>query len=103
MADRRRSPRYVFLAPADAQTHMVYEAVLESCDGDRAIVTTTHAATGGDPFVMQFSSPSGELTTCAARVVSGTPVACDSTMRFRLILSVSPVSPDWRSEPVPTL
>ena len=89
MADRRRSPRYVFFAPVDAQAEAVYEAVVESVDGDRAVVMTTHAAARGDNVVIRFSSLAKELTTYAACVVSCTPTAGeDGTMQFRLILGL---------------
>ena len=98
MVDRRRSPRYVFFAPVDAQAQAVHEAVIESWDGDRVVVMTTDGAAKGDDVIIRFNSLSKELTTSAARVVSSTPVAGgDGTMQFRLILSVSESSPDWRS------
>ena len=94
MADRRRSPRYLFYAPVDAQAEAVYEAVVEGVDGDRAVVMTTHAAARGDDVVIRFSSLTKELTTYAARVVSCTPAAGgDGMMHFRLILSLSESSP----------
>jgi hypothetical protein len=102
VVDRRRSPRYVFFAPVDAQAHAVYEAVVESWSGNRAVVMTTHAATRGDDVMIRCRSLTKELTTCAARVLSSTPVAGDDgTMPFRLMLSVAERAPVWRSDLVP--
>jgi len=103
MADRRRSPRYVFLASADARTRTVSEALVEGWDGDHFVVTTAQTATNGEEFVMRFTVPSGELTACAVRVVSSMPVASEGAVRFRLTLSVVTVSQDWRADPIPTL
>jgi hypothetical protein len=81
----------------------MYEAVLESRDGDRAIVTMSHATARGADFLLRFVESSGEPTTCTARVLSSTPVVRDDTVWFSLVLSLSPVSPDWRMDPVPSL
>jgi len=103
MVDRRRFPRYVFLASADAHARTVSEGLVESQDGDHFVVTTTETATKGEEFVMRFTSPSGEVTACAVRVTSSTPVTSEGVMRFRLTLSVVTVSQDWRADPIPTL
>ena len=103
MTDRRRSPRFVFVAPADAHVQAVYEGVVESWDGDQAVVTMTHASPKGAEFFSRFLKSSGELTTCAARVLSSTPVVRDDTVWFSLVLSLTPISPDWRMEPIPLL
>jgi hypothetical protein len=102
MADRRHSPRFVFVAPPNAQARAMYEAVVESWDGDRAIVTMPHATARGADFILRFTSASGELTTCAARVLSSTPVVRDDSVQFSLVLSLSPVPPDWRLDPAPS-
>jgi hypothetical protein len=80
----------------------MYDAVLESRDGDRAVVTMSHATASGADFLLRFVESSGELTTCAARVLSSTPVVRDDSVWFSLVLSLTPVSPDWRNDPVPT-
>jgi hypothetical protein len=51
---------------------------------------------------LRFVESSGELTTCAARVLSSTPVVRDDSVWFSLVLSLTPVSPDWRNDPVPS-
>ncbi len=103
MVDRRRSPRYVFVAYADARARTVHEAIVEVWDGDRAVVLTTRAAVSGDEFVMRFSSPSGELATRDARVVSTAPDMTDGTTRYRLTLAVSLTTADWHVDAVPAL
>jgi hypothetical protein len=103
MADRRRSPRFAFVAPPDAHVQAVYEAVVESWDGHQAVVTMTHASVRGAEFLSRFLESSGELTTCAARVLSTTPVVRDDTVWFSLVLSLTPVSPDSRMDTVPSL
>jgi hypothetical protein len=102
MADRRRSQRFVFVAPPDAQARAVYEAVVESRDGDRAVVTMTHPTARGADFLLRFIESSGELTTCTARVLSSTPVVRDDKVWFSLVVSLTPVSPDSRIDPVPS-
>jgi hypothetical protein len=102
MADRRRSPRFVFVAPPDAQARAVYEAVVESWEGDRAVVTMTHATARGAEFLLRFIESSGELTTCSARVLSSTPVVRDDTVWFSLVVALTPVPSDWRMDPVPS-
>jgi len=101
MADRRRSSRYVFFAPADAQARTVTEAIVESWDGTCCVVVTPHAAVRGDSFVLRLGSPSGELTAHEASVVSSTAVAGDGPMRFRLVLSVGPTASVAPVDPVP--
>jgi hypothetical protein len=101
MGDRRRSSRFVFFAPADAQARTVSDAVVESWDGDSCVATTAHAATRGERFIIRHSSPSGEITTHEASVMSSTAVAGDGPMRFRLVLSIGPASPDLEFDPVP--
>jgi hypothetical protein len=88
MMDRRRSPRFVFLASADAHTRTVSEALIEKADGDHFIVTTSRPAIKGEELIMRVSSPAGELTARAVRVVSSTQVPGDGATRFRLTLSV---------------
>ena len=80
----------------------VYEAVVESWDGDRAVVTMTHPTARGADFLLRFIESSGELTTCTARVLSSTPVVRDDTGWFSLVVSLTPVSPEWRIDPVPS-
>jgi hypothetical protein len=80
----------------------VYEAVVESWDRDRAAVTMTHPAARGAEFLLRFIESSGKLTTCRARVLSSTPVVRDDTVWFSLVLALTPVSPDWRIDPVPS-
>jgi hypothetical protein len=94
MADRRRSPRYVFFAPADARACTVHEAVVEQWDGDCAVVLTTHAAVCGDEYLMQFSSPSGEPTRHAARVTSTALDTTGGIIRYRLRLALSSTTSD---------
>lgn len=89
MTDRRRSPRYVFHAPADARARTLHEAVIDRWDGDRAIVVTTHAAVRGDEFLLRFVSPSGELAMRSVRVISTAPDTTAATTRYRLTLAVS--------------
>lgn len=101
MADRRRSPRYVFYAPADARARMLHEAVVERWDGDTAIVVTPHAAVRGDECLLRFVSPSGELATRIARVISTAPDTTDALTRYRLTLAVSSTTPDSLVDTVP--
>jgi hypothetical protein len=63
----------------------------------------THATARGAEFLSRFLESSGELTTCAARVLSSTPVVRDDTVWFSLVVSLTPVPPDWRMDPVPSL
>jgi len=88
MFDRRRCPRYVFFAPVDAQTRVVCEAVIESWDGDCAVVTTADAVAVGDDVIIRSTSSSEEPEACLARVISSTPAPGDDG-RMRLILSIS--------------
>ena len=62
----------------------------------------THAPARGVEFLSRFLGPSGEVTTCAARVISSTAVIRDDTVCFSLVISLGPVSPDWRMDPVPS-
>jgi hypothetical protein len=100
MMDRRRSPRYVLLATADAHTRTLSEALIESGDGDRFVVTTAHAGFKGEELVMRFSTPVDELTACAVRVVSSEPVTGEGAPRFRLTLSVVSVFTDRHGDSI---
>jgi len=88
--------------------HSSHKTIIRPSDerwgGDRAVVMTTHAATRGDDVMIRYGSLATELTTCAARVLSNTPVAGDDgTMPFRLRLSVAERAPVWRSDLAPGL
>lgn len=101
MSDRRRAPRFVFFAPADARARTVHDAVVERWEGDRVVVLTTHAAVTGDEFVLRFSTASGEAATRLARVMSTTSDATESVPRYRLMLSLTPTAIDGAVAVVP--
>ena len=84
MTDRRRFSRFIVLAPVDAYARTVSDCVVETWDGDHAVVVTAHAAARGESLVMQLAAPSGEPTSYAVQVVSSTPDVGSDPMRFRL-------------------
>jgi len=89
MTDRRRQPRFLFLAPADARVQISLDVDLERWHDDLAVVISTTAAAHGDEFVMQLDLPSGEPITRVARVLSCEPVLQGDVVRFRLRLSTT--------------
>ena len=93
MTDRRRQPRFLFLAPTDAHIQVTIDGDVERWQDDLAVVISATAATQGDEFVMQIDSPSGEPTTHLARVLGCDPVLVGDALRFRLRLSTTPNPP----------
>jgi hypothetical protein len=87
MPDRRRFPRFLFVGPLDGNIRTVSDCVVETWDGDRAVLLTAHPARQGETYVMQLHSSTGETSTHSVRVVSSTPVEGGGTTRFRLHLS----------------
>jgi hypothetical protein len=90
MTDRRRQPRFLFLAPADARIDVTIDGDVEGWQDDLAVVVSTAAAVQGDEFVVQFDSPSGEPTMRVARVLACEPFLVGEAVRFRLRLSITP-------------
>ena len=93
-------PRYELCATPAARALLPYEAVIEHLDDDRAVVIATHAIAQGDCIVMRFSSPTGEATTAIARVLTCSSVTRGDALSWRLKLSISRVSGDWRVDPL---
>ena len=93
MTDRRRQPRFLFLAPADAHIQVTIDGDVERWQDDLAVVISATAAVQGDEFVMQFDSPSGEPTMRLARVLGCEPVLEGEAIRYRLHLSTTPNPP----------
>ena len=88
MTGRRRFTRYVLLAPADGQARTVSDCVVESWDGESAVVVTSQPARRDEEFVLQFNSPTGASRLYPVRVVSCEIDARHGPMRFRLHVHV---------------
>jgi hypothetical protein len=87
MTDRRRQPRSVFVAPADAQVEIVVDAVIERWSADHITVISPNPALIGDRFVIssQHLDQPWEAT-----VLSCEPVFSALALRHRLNLSIPP-------------
>ena len=101
MTGRRRAPRYVFLPPIGGRARTIADCVVESWEGDRAVVVTTRAARPGEEFVIEFDEGPGGPRTCAARVVSSVPDLTHGVARWRLLVTTSFEAPGGRVEPSP--
>jgi len=99
MTSRRRSPRYVFLPPIGGRARTISDCVVESWDGNSAVLVTTQAASPGEEFVIEFDATPGGARSCTVRVVSSVPDVTQDVTRFRLLVAMSSVSPDWRVAP----
>jgi hypothetical protein len=84
MIGRRRFTRYVLLAPADGQARTVSDCVVESWDGESAVLVTSQPARRDDELVLQLNSPTGATRLYPVRVVSFDIDAGHGPMRFRL-------------------
>ena len=87
MTDRRRQPRSVFVAPAEAQVEVVVDAVIECWSAERITVISPNPALIGERFVI--SAPDGQQPW-EATVLSCEPVFSASALRHRLNLSIPP-------------
>lgn len=101
MSNRRRTSRFICLAPADAIARVTFEGIVESWENDRVVVTTGHAAALGDAFVMQLRAPSGQLTTWAVCVLTCDPPIGETAPSYRLTLKASPSRPSWNDHDAP--
>ena len=90
MTDRRRQPRFLFLAPADANIQVTIDGDVERWQDGLAVIISAAAAAQGDEFVLQIDSPTGEPTTRVARVLGCDPIVVGDVLRFRLRLSTTP-------------
>lgn len=95
MSNRRRSSRFICLAPADAAARVTFDGVVETWESDRVVVTTGHAAALGDAFVMQLRAASGQITTWAVGVLTCEPPIGETAPSYRLTLKASPAAPSW--------
>ena len=95
MSNRRRSQRFICLAPADAAARVTFDGIVESWQHDRVVVTTGHAATLGDQFVMQLRASSGQVTTWAVGVLACEPPLGEVAPSYRVTLKASPAPPSW--------
>lgn len=100
MTDRRRSARYVFLAPVSGRARAVSDCVVESWDGDDLVILAPLTATPGAEFVMHVDSSPGVAVVCAVRVLSSTPEVASGVLRFRLHVTAQPEHRDRRTTPV---
>jgi hypothetical protein len=89
MIGRRRFTRYVLLAPADGQARTVSDCVVESWDGESAVVVTSQPARCDDRLMLQFNSPGGATRLYLVRVVSCEMDARHGPMRFSLHVQVT--------------
>lgn len=101
VSNRRRSQRFICLAPADAAARVTFDGVIESWQHDRVVVTTGHAATLGDQFVMQLRASSGHVTTWAVGVLACEPPIGETAPHYRVTLKASPVPPSWDEPDAP--
>ena len=92
MTDRRRQPRSVFLAPADAHVEIVRDAVVESWHLDRLVAISFCAASIGDHFIIETRSHGG-VQSWEATVIGCEPILSESRLRHRLSLSLTPLIP----------
>lgn len=89
MIGRRRFTRYVLLLPADGQARTVSDCVVESWDGESAVVVTGQPARCDDRLVLQFNSSGGATRSYPVRVVSCEMDARHGPMRFSLHVEVT--------------
>ena len=99
MTDRRRQARAVFLAPADAHVEIVSDAAIESRHRDRLVAISVQAASIGEHFVIETSSPGG-LQSWEATVIRCERIISESPLRHRLTLSLIPLTPRTSGAPV---
>ena len=76
------------------------DCVVESWNGESAVVVTSQSARPDEEFMMQFNSPTGAMTLYAVRVVSCEMDPRHGPMRFRLHVEV-PSDTNGRPRPVP--
>ena len=88
MSGRRRFTRYVLRAPADGQARTVSDCIVESWDGESAVVVTSQPARRDEEFVLQLNSPTGASRLYPVRVVSFEIDGRHGPMRFRLHVRV---------------
>jgi hypothetical protein len=84
MIGRRRFTRYVLASPIEGQARTVSDCVVESWDGESAIVVTNQAARCDDRLVLQFNSTSEGTRLFPVRVLSCDIDPRHGPIRFRL-------------------
>jgi hypothetical protein len=89
MIGRRRFTRYALLAPAEGQARTISDCVVESWDGESAVVVTGQPAQCDDRLVLQFNSAGGATRLYPVRVASCDVDARHGPMRFRLHVQVT--------------
>jgi hypothetical protein len=101
MIARRRFTRYVLPAPAEGRARTLSDCVVESWDGESAVVVTTQPALPADVLMLQFTAPGGAITVHPVRVVFCVMEPQHGPLRFRLHVRVTPdAQPGPNSESV---
>jgi hypothetical protein len=90
MIGRRRFNRYVLPAPAQGHARTLSDCVVESWDGESAIVVTAQPALPADVLMLQFTAPGGAIKVYPLRVVSCVMEPQHGPLRFRLKLRGTP-------------
>jgi hypothetical protein len=96
MDGRRRFARYLLLSTAKGRARTVSDCVVESWDGESAVVATAQPARPDDNVTLQFNTPAGAARSRQARVLSCEMDTRHGPLRFRLHLQVTadPNQPD---------
>jgi hypothetical protein len=101
MIGRRRYNRYVLPAPAEGHARTLSDCVVESWDGESAVVVTAQPALPGDVLMLQFTAPGGAIRLYPVRVASCVMEPQHGPLRFRLHVRVTrdgqPAGPNCES------
>jgi hypothetical protein len=89
MNGRRRFTRYLLLSPATGRARTVSDCVVESWDGESAVVAIGQPARPHDKVALQFNRPGEAATLWQARVLSCELDTQHGPLRFRLHLQVN--------------
>jgi hypothetical protein len=89
MNSRRRFARYVLPVPATGRARTVSDCVVESWDGESAVVATGQPARRDDQVALQFNAPGGATRLYQAHVMGCEMDTQHGSLRFRLHLRLT--------------